>query len=157
MSSVQNWAAALCVAAFASALLQYLSPGGTMEKVFRLVLGAFVLCGLLSPLTDVLPTIAESLPAWSESSPQSEFTQSVDDQILQSAKANLEQVIAGQLYTMGYSWENIEIFMDMAADGSIVINKVAVTLSDPVADCTEVSGRLEKVTGLKMEVTAYGG
>ena len=157
MSAVQDWAAALCLAALSAALLQYLSPGGTMEKIFRLVLGAFVLCGLLSPLAETVPAIAESIPAWSQAGAESGFAQSVDDQILQAADASLRQVIVGELYSMGYPCENIEIFMDMPEDGRIVINKVAVTLRASAEECGEAPGRLEKATGLKMEVTAYGG
>ena len=157
MSAVQDWAAALCLAALAATLLQYLSPGGTMEKIFRLVLGAFVLCGLLSPFAETVPAIAESIPAWSQAGAESGFAQSVDDQILQAADASLRQVIVGELYSMGYPCENIEIFMDMTEDGRIVINKVAVTLRASTEECGEAAGRLEKATGLKMEVTAYGG
>ena len=146
MSAVQDWAAALCLAALSAALLQYLSPGGTMEKIFRLVLGAFVLCGLLSPLAETVPAIAESIPAWSQAGAESGFAQSVDDQILQAADASLRQVIVGELYSM-----------DMTEDGRIVINKVAVTLRASAEECGEAAGRLEKATGLKMEVTAYGG
>ena len=47
--------------------------------------------------------------------------------------------------------------MDMTEDGRIVINKVAVTLRASTEECGEAAGRLEKATGLKMEVTAYGG
>ena len=157
MSAVQDWAAELCLAALAAALLQYFSPGGTMEKIFRLVLGAFVLCGLLSPLAETVPAIAESIPAWSQAGAESGFAQSVDDQILQATDASLRQVIVGELYSMGYPCENIEIFMDMTEDGRIVINKVAVTLRASAEECGEAAGRLEKATGLKMEVTAYGG
>lgn len=157
MEAVQDWAAALCLTALSAALLERLSPGGSMEKIFRFVLGAFVLCGLVAPLGEFLPAAAESIPAWSAQGEAGSFEQSVDTQILQAAKSNLRQVIAGEIYQMGYTCDEIEIFMDIAQDGRIVINKVAVSLCASEEECALAQARLEKATGLKTEVTAYGG
>ena len=67
-------------------------------------------------------------------------------------------MVAGELYKMGIKCENVDLMMDTNEDSSIVINKVAVTLPAEYANrCAEAEAGLEKVLGLKTEVTAYGG
>ena len=41
MGAVREWSAAICLAALAAALLQGLAPSGAMERMVKLVLGAF--------------------------------------------------------------------------------------------------------------------
>ena len=43
MSGVQSWAISVCFTVIAASILQYISPNGAMERVMKLVLGAFVL------------------------------------------------------------------------------------------------------------------
>ena len=53
MGAVREWSAAICLAALAAALLQGLAPSGAMERMVKLVLGAFVLCALAMPLKNL--------------------------------------------------------------------------------------------------------
>ena len=50
MNSVSQWAAGLCVAAVGCTALQMLAPKGGLGKLFRLIIAAFFLCCMASPL-----------------------------------------------------------------------------------------------------------
>jgi len=47
---MRQWGMALCCAAAAAGIARVLAPGGALGRVFRMSLGAFFLCCLLSPL-----------------------------------------------------------------------------------------------------------
>lgn len=159
MSTIREWATVICMAALAASVLQYLSPGGGMERMLRFVLGAFLLCGILSPFGKGMPVLEFDLPASaSVAQDGQQFKDAVDRQFYEAARNGISSVVAGELYKMGIKCENVDLMMDTNEDSSIVINKVAVTLPAEYANrCAEAEAGLEKVLGLKTEVTAYGG
>lgn len=159
MSAIREWATVICMAALAASILQYLSPSGGMERMLRFVLGAFLLCGILLPFGKGLPDLEFDIQASaSVSQDGQQFKDAVDRQFYEAAKNGITSVVAGDLYKMGIKCENVDLMMDTNEDNSIVINKVAVTLPAEFANrCAEAEAGLEKVLGLKTEVTAYGG
>ena len=62
MGAVREWSAAICLVALAAALLQGLVPNGSMERMVKLVLGAFVLCAMAMPLKNLGVQIAWNFP-----------------------------------------------------------------------------------------------
>ena len=47
MSEIREWASVICMSALAAALLQSLAPSGTMERMAKFVIGAFIICAPL--------------------------------------------------------------------------------------------------------------
>ena len=51
MEAVQGWAAAVCLTVLAAALVRMLCPEGQFARLMRVILGAFVLCAVVSPFS----------------------------------------------------------------------------------------------------------
>ena len=64
MSGVQSWAISVCFTVIAASILQYISPNGAMERVMKLVLGAFVLYGIMMPIISLVQQISNGFDAY---------------------------------------------------------------------------------------------
>ena len=61
MSGIREWTTVICLAALVAAVLQSLVPNGSMERMAKFVIGAFVICALISPLSKMIPQIGVTL------------------------------------------------------------------------------------------------
>ena len=158
MKEVQIWASTVCLAVLAASVLSYCAPRGAMERPFRLVLSAFAMLSLLSPLSKLLQTdFIGELRGLHTSVMQTELQETVDQQILQTLKGNLTSLTAAELLQMQLFSEKIEIFTDTADDGSIVINRISVVLPQKDAGmCVAAAEALEHALGVPTEVTVDG-
>ncbi len=157
MDRVQQWALGICLTVLVNAMVQYMIPKGSMEKMLRLVVGVIVLCGLLLPFTEL------SKLDWNLEQPASArydydgFSDEVERQIFQQAERNIQQVVIAELEKNGYRWKNVSVSMDTNPDGSIVIEQVVVILDkEMLIHKDELTARLEKNLGLKTEVVWDG-
>lgn len=157
MDAVRGWSTAICLAALAAALLQGLVPGGSMERMVKLVLGAFVLCALMLPLKSLSTQIAWTFSVEDSMREDSPLQSTVDNQMQEAARASIENLVAAELGRMDLKSEKVAVWMDTNADNSIGISRVEVTLAEGYGgDCARAQARLREVLGLEVEVTAHG-
>ncbi len=155
MNEIRGWAAMICMAALAVALLQFLVPGKGSQPAMRMVLGAFLVCAMLSPFRNGIPDFDFSAVYEEVDTGISDVVQ---EQFYEAAERNIRSVVAQTLYESGILCKNIELFMDTDGNNGIVINKVVVYLSaEDAARGEEIEADLEEVLGLETEVAAYGG
>ena len=149
MGAVREWSAAICLVALAAALLQGLVPNGSMERMVKLVLGAFVLCAMAMPLKNLGVQIAWNFPI--------EGHTQENTQMETAARSSIENLVAAELSKMDVKSEKVVVRMDTNADNSIGINRVEVTLAEGYGgDCARAQARLRETLGLEVEVTAHG-
>lgn len=159
MNDVKTWATVICLVTLISALMQYLVPDGSMGKMMKLVLGVFVICGIVLPLSKIVPQISVNLQDATSSAQGTEtFKNTVDQQIYSAANSGIQNVVITELAAMNIKCENVAVMMDTKASSSISISKVVVTV--PIqysSQCIEIASHLETVLGLKTEVTVHDG
>ena len=134
MSGVQSWAISVCFTVIAASILQYISPNGAMERVMKLVLGAFVLYGIMMPSISLVPHISHGVDAYLD-----------------------VELVTVELAKKGVNCENVELIMDTNEDNSISISKVLVTVSGATMSQDVLEQQLNGVLGLQTEVTIHGG
>ena len=157
MGVVREWSAAICLAALAAALLQGLAPSGAMERMVKLVLGAFVLCALAMPLKNLGMQIAWAFPIEGQVQENTQLQSTVENQMETAARASIENLVAAELSRMDIKSEKVVVWMDTNADNSIGINRVEVTLAEEYGgDCARAQAHLRETLGLEVEVTAHG-
>jgi hypothetical protein len=159
MNDVKTWATVICLVTLISALMQYLVPDGSMGKMMKLVLGVFVICGIVMPLSKIVPQISVNLQnATSSVQGTQTFKNTVDQQIYSAANMGIKNIVITELNTMNIKCENVEVMMDTKTTSSISISKVVVTVANSYAGrCMEIAAHLEKVLGLKTEVIVHDG
>ena len=156
MHSVIQWATVVCLAAVVGAMVELVTPSGRMEKMVRFVLGAFMICAIITPLTGTAFKITFD---FSDSSPQNQeriesFEEQLDRQTLQVAANNIKALAQEALAEEGITPQKIEVFMDTSDKNSISITNLAVSL-DQSQEASRVKARqiLESKLGLVTEVT----
>ena len=95
MSGVQSWAAGVCFTVIAASILQYISPNGAMERVMKLVLGAFVLYGIMMPVISLVPQISNGFDSYidmNRSNPSVDLTDTVNNQIYTAAGSGIQNI-----------------------------------------------------------------
>lgn len=157
MNAVREWSAAICMAVLAAAMLQNLVPNGSMERMIRFVIGAFVICALIVPVSQIVPQVSLDLQQPSQSQPDSQLQNTVEDQISSAAQDSIYNLVVAELSRIDIKCENVAAIMDTHEDGSISINKVVVKLAKGYgSECRKASDYLQKELGIKTEVSSDG-
>jgi len=158
MNSVKEWSTAICMAALAAAMLQSLVPNGSMERMVKFVIGAFVICALIQPLSKIVPQINVDLQETTKKPANSQLANTVKNQMSTAAQDSIKNLVITELNNLNIKCKNVNAIMDTNEDGSISINKVVVILAKGYdGDCNKAADHLEKTLGLKMEVIADDG
>jgi hypothetical protein len=161
MNAVREWTAAICLAALVAALVQGLVPSGAMERMAKFVIGAFVLCILILPLSKVVPQWKQSFAAsarQSDANSNSRLETTVDQQYEDAARRSITNLVVSELKPLNINCKNVQVNMDTNSNGSISITKVVVNLDQKnSADCQRAKTLLEKDLGLNVEVVCNGG
>lgn len=158
MNSVRIWSASICMAALAASILQSLVPNGSMERMVKFIIGAFVICALIQPLSRVIPEVKVNLSESKKQSVNSQLAGTVEKQYSDAAEESIKNLVAAELNKLDIKCKNVTVIMDTNESGSISINKVVVILAKGYdGDCQKAQNHLEKTLGIKTEVTADDG
>ncbi|WP_411676761.1 stage III sporulation protein AF [Caproicibacter sp.] len=159
MNGVREWATVICLAALSAAMLQSLVPNGSMERMARFVIGAFIICALVAPISKAVPQIRAGLETENHPAKENErLNSTVDRQFEDAAQQSITGLVHSELKRMGINCKNVQVIMDTDENGSISINKVVVTVDGEAASGRAgVSSALEKTLGIKTEVVSNEG
>ncbi len=160
MKEIQQWTAVICLAALTAALAQSLLPSGSMERMGKFIVGAFMICVMIAPIAKFAPQLRLSLGGTAEKTlPQSPALEStVDSQIAEASQKSISNLVTAELAQKQIKCKNVRAVMDTKQDGRISITKIIVTLDAKDAAKAEAAQEyLEKELGLKTEVVSDGG
>lgn len=159
MNGVREWAAVICMAALAAAMLQSLAPGGSMERMARFVIGAFVICAMIAPISKALPQLRLGLERVSPGAREDgRLNSTVKRQYRDAAEQSVKGLVAAEVGRMGIKCKNVQVIMDTDENGSISITKVVVTIGkESAAGRANVSSALQKTLGIQTEVVSDEG
>ena len=153
MDGVKEWAAALCVAAIGCALLQMLAPKEGMGRLFRILIAAFFLCCLVTPLLSICK-ISSLTVDWLPDEVQSEMLQEeVNNQLEEQINAALMRVAKEKLAAYDIQVEKIAAITDTSETGSIYIERVVLYL-DEKNQANSITARqvMEQELGLTVDI-----
>lgn len=159
MKEIQQWTMVICLAALTASLAQSILPAGSMERMGKFVVGAFIICVMISPLAKFAPQIRMSVNSGSErtTSQDTQLQSTVNNQMEQAAQKSVQNLVTAELARIQIKCKNVSVIMDTKEDGRISITKVIVTLSEKdVAKTKTAQDYLAKELGLQMEVVADG-
>lgn len=154
MSSIQGWAVSLALAAVCGTVLELISPSGTMEKMVRFVLGAFMICALIVPVAENAGKISfEFQSETPREEALSEFKEQTENQALALAAENITFLAGQVLENNRITPQKIEVIMDTSDKGNISFIRLYVRLSaEDEERKQEVKELLEKELGLETEI-----
>ncbi|HHZ05690.1 MAG TPA: hypothetical protein GX401_02705 [Clostridiales bacterium] len=154
MDNVAQWATVICIAAVVCMLFELLSPNGNMEKIMRFVLGLFMLCAIVIPLTQMVFNINIDLSQIdSNSINQSEVIDKVNSQSVDIGKETVISLVKQCLAEQNAEAKKIEVSMDKKEDNSISIVLVTVYLDDIYKeDIVNIKTKLQDKLGIDVKI-----
>jgi stage III sporulation protein AF len=159
MKDVQQWTMVICLAALTASLAQSILPSGSMERMGKFVVGAFIICVMISPIAKFAPQFRMSINSQNErtASQDTKLLTTVNNQLEQAAQESIQNLVTAELAQIQIKCKNVSVIMDTKEDGRISITKVIVTLSEKDVTKTKTAqDYLAKELGLQMEVVADG-
>lgn len=157
MNGVREWSAMICLAGLVAALVQGLIPNGSMERIAKFILGAFIICVLIGPLTSAIPKISLSMGSSASAQRNQKLDSALDSQARGAAEKSIENLVVSELNRIQVKCKNVRVDMDTNKDGSIQITKIIVTLDKKyAAEQAKTSDWLEKELGIQTEVVTDG-
>lgn len=158
MNAIREWSTVICLSALVAAMVQSLVPDGSMERMAKFIIGAFVVCALIQPITKAVPQMDLRNNKNQQSGANLKLESTVEEQTKKAVRKSIANLVTAHLNGMKIKCKNVHVIMDTNQNGSISINKVIVTLQkEYAADCQKASASLEKTLGLSMEVVPDGG
>lgn len=158
MAAVQQWSWSLCLLVLLSAIIQYVLPSGVMERSMKLVLGGFLVLGMITPVASLVQSADWDFSLDASVSDTDQYIAAANEEILILAEGNVTALVAQALQEMGIQPENIAVEMDMNEDNSIVIEKAVIGLSAgdwPKAE--QIREKIQSTLGIQAEVVVYDG
>lgn len=153
MGDIRQWAAALCAAAIGCTILKALAPKGGAGRLFHMMIAAFCLCCMVSPLLSLRSLSLSDLPDVSSASPDSALSQRVEEQMADQMEAAVMSLCQRYLKNYNVTVEKVAVHTDTSADGRIYISHVTLYLDKQNAAGAWTARQLmEQQLGVTVEV-----
>lgn len=156
MEGLQQWALSICASVLIAGLFSVLVPKGSMEKLLRLVVAAFLVMALASPL--IQKGSFSSIFSFEESAENKlketkTLEQSINEQMAAQMETTVKNQIAACLKKLGTENEKVRVSMDIAEDGRIQMNEIMILIPDSDrAKRQEVRQAVKSELGLNVTV-----
>lgn len=153
MSGVQEWIGVICISAIACTMLEFMAPNGKMEKIVRIVFGAFMIIAIISPLVDTAINVNFKLDNKDLNKASSNFNQKICDQSIELASNNIKKIVEDELNRMNLKSKKIDVIMDKEDKDCISISKVKIYIDNSMLkNKEEVRNKLKEKLNLNIEV-----
>lgn len=129
MDAVKSWATMLCVVAVGCALVQMLAPKDGMGKILKLIIAAFFLCCMVSPLLSIKSLSSLNLDLLPDEISADLLQERVNEQLKQQMAAAVKKVADKSLKNYGITAEKVIVETDTSEEGGIYIRQVILYLN----------------------------
>lgn len=130
LESVKEAAVCICVCCILCGAVKILTPSASFDKLIKLAVGAFLVCSLVTPVSQAIQEIRSPRITTSAI----EENEKVEDAVIAFTSKMLDSMVSGQiesaLLSENAEAKDIKIYMDILNDGSISISQAEVTLSE---------------------------
>lgn len=124
MHFFKDWALIICISTIAVSVLEMINISQKMTKVVHLVLGAFLLLAILTPLKNL--KISSRSFNFKTSAASENLSDCIKAQSEELLKSNIKSLIQERLKEENIVVKKIKIFMDNTKDNCISISKAEI-------------------------------
>lgn len=157
MDAVKSWAAMLCVVAVGCALVQMLAPREGMGKILKLIIAAFFLCCMVSPLLSLKSLTGLNLDMLPDEVSADLLQERVNEQLKRQMEAAVEKVADNTLKNYGITAEKVTVQTDTSEEGGIYIRQVILYLnSQNIQKALTARQVMEQQLGVDVSVEESG-
>lgn len=133
----------VCAGALICSLLSAFVPEGTTKKTVALVIGAFMVCCLISPVTKAISSIKINTNIIAEEENKiSTSDEAYANLVIKQAEQNLEQSLTDLLEQNGIKISECKIVLAKAQSDSIIIGDISIYISKDYKNQNDKIGSL---------------
>ena len=158
METVKVWGFSMCTAVVIGSMVSMIAPSIEKQKMMKLIISAFVLAGILSPMLNLIDEIDLSLQASAENIVE-EQNYILDENLLNELENNVSQslfpLIEDELNALNLSTD-FGVYTELIqSDDGIEIECVNITVMDlHKIDKDNLKAVLERNIGLPININA---
>lgn len=130
MSGLLSATVTVCAGALICSLLSAFVPEGTTKKTVALVIGAFMVCCLISPVTSAIKSINfDTDTTLAEGDKISTSDEAYANLVIKQAEQNLEQSLTDLLAQNNIKISDCKIVLAKSQSDSIIIGDISIYIS----------------------------
>lgn len=155
MGDIRQWAIALCAAAIGCTILKTLAPKGGTGRIMHIMIAAFFLCCMVSPLLSLRSLSLSDLPVTEYSQPDTALSERVEEQMIRQMEAAVSSLCERYLKNYDVSVEKVEVNTDTSQADGIYISHVTLYLDkQSYSKFFTVKQIMQQQLGVTVEVKA---
>lgn len=130
MKSLFSVVIVICAASLICTLISTFITDGSTKKIVNLVLGAFIVCSLISPVMSALSSVDVNLSEYETSdSIISSNDEAYSNEVLKQTQTNLENSAKDILLQNGISINSCKIILANEDENRIIISSVSIYIN----------------------------
>lgn len=157
MELIRSWAASIAAAVAVSAVVNFLTPSGGIQRSVKFLIGVFTVIMFLSPLRDIDFSFDEYTYSIEESVSQYELEGAVEKQVADSLAEQIKGEISAFLDNGSIAGYEIEAQINIDSLKNISIESIVIKLPDMYSDKTEeIHDFVKEKFGFEPQFYYYG-
>ena len=155
MDAFKQWALSLIVASAAGTFVMVISPGGSMDKTVRAVVGVFVVAAICSPLAGFASSDLSAEAMMNYEYDERDNSNKLQEYVFDVCRYEAEKQIVSVADKMGVRVKEICIDADIDTNECIIIHSVTVIIDEEsVEKSSELSAAFEADLKVPVAVNA---
>lgn len=135
MKSLFTVVVVVCAASLICTLVSAFITDGSTKKIVNLVLGAFIICSLISPVMSAFSAVDVNLSEYKTSDSMiSSNDELYSEEIIKQAQENLENTARDILLQNGISVNSCKIILANEDENRIIISSISIYISKDYAE-----------------------
>ena len=136
-SSIYTCAASMCCCLVVCSIIRIITPSGNTTRIMSVVISVFVLCCLLSPITELIKNFKIKSYEETITAQEYDFSSEIDKKVISQTADYLNEYVNLTLESAGVNNASIETILALSEQKGIYIREMNIYLDVNEKDKTE--------------------
>lgn len=157
METVKSWAIGICMASLAGTVAHFLSPSGSTQRIFKVVISVFFITVMIYPIVGLSSdSIDEFIDGYTYNESYLDNAEQIAEIVLNQSVSQIKISVGELLDKLGIKDYEISVNTDIDENDSIVISSIEVGVGEEYrGKVQEIYSELKK--NIDCEIDVYVG
>lgn len=158
METVKSWAISICMASLAGTVAHFLSPSGSTQRIFKVVISVFFITVMVYPIVGLSgDSIGDLIDGYTYNDAYVDNTEQIAEIVLKQSVFQIKNSVGEILDKLEIKGYEISVNTDIDESESIVISSIEIMLGEEYrAKVQEICAELRKNIDCKIDVYVGG-
>lgn len=158
METVKAWAISICMASLAGTVAHFLSPSGSVQRIFKVVISVFFITVMIYPIVGLsADEIGDAIDGYTYHDSYVDNAEQIADIVLEQSVSQIKSAVGDILQGLEIKDYEISVNTDINEDESIVISRIEVVIGEEYRGKTqEIYTELKKSVDCEIDVYIGG-